>query len=55
LAGLSITYVTGELSVSWAFVLFDVGQVLLAALATSAFASRRFVRARSHDLGGLGR
>lgn len=50
LAGLSVTCLTGELRASWAFVLFDVGQVLLAALATSTFVSRRSERARAHDL-----
>jgi hypothetical protein len=55
LAGLSITYLTGELSVSWAFVVFDVGQVLLAALATNMIASRRSEHARSRELGGFDR
>jgi hypothetical protein len=44
-AGALITYLAGELELSWAFVVFDVGQVVLATLFTTAlaqFLARRF-------------
>jgi hypothetical protein len=57
LAGLAITYLSGELRLSWAFVVFDVGQVLLTAVVTITIASHRSQRARSHvaELRGLER
>lgn len=43
LAGSLITYASGELRLSWAFLVFDVGQVVVASLVTGALAqaSRR--------------
>jgi hypothetical protein len=35
-SGALVTYAAGEFEISWGFVLFDVGQVVLAALATGA-------------------
>jgi hypothetical protein len=35
-AGALVTYLAGELELSWAFVVFDIGQVVLAALLTIA-------------------
>jgi hypothetical protein len=39
--GALITYLAGELELSWAFVVFDVGQVVLASLATRALLQAR--------------
>jgi small basic protein len=36
--GAVITYLAGELELSWAFIVYDVGQVILASLLTLGFA-----------------
>jgi uncharacterized membrane protein AbrB (regulator of aidB expression) len=48
LAGALITWASGELELSWAFVVFDMGQVVLAALVTSVVLTGRGRRTRAH-------
>jgi small basic protein len=45
-AGALITYAAGELELSWAFVVFDIGQVVLAALLTGLAVQKRVLRIR---------
>lgn len=49
--GALITYAAGELQISWGFVIFDIGQVVIAALATGAavqLRARRLASARAY-------
>ena len=45
--GFAATYLTGELRESWAYLIFDVGQVLVAALVTSGLIELGAARRRA--------
>jgi len=50
-AGVFASWVTGELAVSWLYVLVDVGQVLVAGVLTSIAANRWLARSQQRARG----